>query len=232
MPVILARAGMPVSATLRHEDVWQRAPFSMSRYGPNGRDEDQQVVLEVVQPHAQDLRALVGERPDVDVLAVTGHLDQLRGDRVELLVVVRELDLHDAAALAQAVVVLLQAEDVDLAFLLVPVTANALEYRRAVVERVGHYADLGVFQRDDLLLEIGVRRRHVGRAPFERVSNSIFAAREVGQISRIVQTRRLCACATRAKSQARRGRDVAPPGAGGRRRPCGCRWRRGRALNR
>ena len=36
MPVILARAGMPVSATRRHDDVWQRAPFSMSRYGPNG----------------------------------------------------------------------------------------------------------------------------------------------------------------------------------------------------
>ena len=127
---------------------------------PEWGDEDQQVVLEVVQANAENLGALVGERPDVDVLAITRHLNQLRGNRVEFLVIVGEVDLHDAAALAEAIEVLLETEDVDLAFLLVPVTANALEYRRTVIERMSHHADLGVFQGDDLLLEVGVRRRH------------------------------------------------------------------------
>ena len=68
--------------------------------------------------------------------------------------------------------VVAQTEEVDALFLLVPVAADALEAAGAVVEGVGHYADLGLGQRHELLLEIGVGRRGIrellsraGRAP-------------------------------------------------------------------
>src|SRR3972149_7110036 len=69
---------------------------------------------------------------------------------------------HDAAALSQPVVVLLEAEDVQLLLGVVPVAADPLEYPRAVVEGVRHDADLGLSQRHELLLEVRVWCGHPG----------------------------------------------------------------------
>ena len=63
--------------------------------------------------------------------------------------------------LLEAIVVLLEAEDVDLAFLLVPIAADPLEYSGAVVEGVSHHADLCLGQGHYLPLEVGVRGRHL-----------------------------------------------------------------------
>src|SRR3990172_2762660 len=78
-------------------------PLLDVQVGPEGRDEDQEVVLQVVQAYAQHLGALVGQGADVDVFAVAGHLHQLGCDGEELLVGVGKLDPHYAAAATQPV---------------------------------------------------------------------------------------------------------------------------------
>ena len=50
-----------------------------------GRDVHQEVVVQVVHAHADDLGALVGDGPQVDVLGVAAHADQLRRDVAELV---------------------------------------------------------------------------------------------------------------------------------------------------
>src|SRR3989442_1546547 len=121
-------------------------------------------VITVVKPDAEQLRAFVRQRPDVHILAVARHLDKLRGYRGKLLVLVGEIDAHDPARAAEAVVMLPHAEDVDLALVFVPVAAYALEHRRAVVEGVRHHANLCLRERQDLPVEVGIRRRP-GRSP-------------------------------------------------------------------
>ena len=57
------------------------------------------------------------------------------------------------------------SEDVELALLLVPVAAYALENGSAVVEGMGHNAYLSVFDWDYLSSEEGKRLRHMAKLP-------------------------------------------------------------------
>jgi hypothetical protein len=52
--------------------------------------------------------------------------------------------------------VLFKAKEVNLLFFAVPVTPDTLENSGAVMEEVGHNPYLGLRQRDELLVEIGV----------------------------------------------------------------------------
>ena len=101
------------------------------------------------------LLALVGERPDVQVLAVATAPEQIHGDVAQVFGTVRDVHEHHPTALEKAVVVLPHAEDEQLALVFVPVSADALEYGRPVVEGVGHNADLRIFDRNYLSTEEG-----------------------------------------------------------------------------
>ncbi len=105
-----------------------------------------------MQPHADHLGGLVGQGPDVQVLVEAGHADQARDDVRHLVDGVADLDVHDLAALRQALEVLLNLEQVQGLVVRVPVAANALEYAGAVVEGVRHDPDLRLGEGDNLPL--------------------------------------------------------------------------------
>jgi hypothetical protein len=48
----------------------------------------------------------------------------------------------------------LDAKDIQFFYFFVPVSANATEAAGAVIQRVGRDADLGIFQRDEFILEV------------------------------------------------------------------------------
>ena len=88
-----------------------------------------------------------------------------------ILCAVLKVHEHHAAALEQPVVVLRHPEDVELALLLVPVAAYALEYGGAVVQSVSHNAYLSVFDGNYLSTEEGKRLRHLETLPVPRVTD-------------------------------------------------------------
>jgi hypothetical protein len=71
---------------------------------------------------------------------------------------------------------LLKAENIGLLLLIVPVAADALEDRRAVMDAVRHDIDVGLLQRYYFFLKICVRR-HGGFSFLIIVIISIFTAR-------------------------------------------------------
>ena len=105
--------------------------------------------------------AFVGEGADVDVFGEAGAFDHLDGETAEFVGVVGDVHHEHTAAAEETLVVLAEAEDVDDALFLVPVATDALENAGAVVEGVGHNADLRLFQRNELALEEGIRRAHL-----------------------------------------------------------------------
>ena len=121
---------------------------------PERQRDDVQLVLEVVEPDADRLGRLVERRPDVDVLAEPVPADRLDDQPGQLVDRRHVLHEQDPARLADALDVLAHLQPVELALLLVPVGADALERRGPVHERVGHDADLGVAHRDPVALEV------------------------------------------------------------------------------
>ena len=75
---------------------------------------------------------------------------------VRLSGVCSDFHAHHLGGVQQPAVVVQRAEDVHLLLLVVPVAAQSPEDGCPVVEGVGGHADLGVFERDDLTLKIGV----------------------------------------------------------------------------
>ena len=75
-----------------------------------GQRHDREGVL-VVGAHADPLRALVGQRPHVDVGAKRIAAHQLDGDRAEFCSRGADLDAQDAAVLLPALVVLMRTQD-------------------------------------------------------------------------------------------------------------------------
>jgi len=90
------------------------------------------------------------------------QFDRDLGQLVDRLV---HLQRQDLRALAKPLEMLAQAEEVGRLVVRVPVAADALEDRRAVVERVGHDPDFCLAQRDDVALEVRVRCRHGSPLP-------------------------------------------------------------------
>src|SRR5690606_3408455 len=64
-----------------------------------------------------------------------------------------DLHAHDLGALADALDVLADLKEVQLALVSVPVAAHTLEDRGPVVEGVGHDVDVRLLQRDELAFE-------------------------------------------------------------------------------
>ena len=122
---------------------------------PERRGDHVQLVVEVVQPDADRARALVVRRADVDVLAERVPPRRLDHDRDQLVDRRQVLHQQHLRGVPDALHVLPDEQAVQLALLLVPVAADALERRRPVHERVGHDADLGVAERDPVALEVG-----------------------------------------------------------------------------
>ena len=119
-------------------------------------DDEGEVAGELVELEVGDaLGALVGEGPDVEVLAVAALGDEVCGDVAELVGAVGDVEHHHAAALEEAQVVFSHAEDHYLALAFVPVAPDALEHRCAVVQGVGHHAHLGVGEGHDTTTEEG-----------------------------------------------------------------------------
>ena len=127
--------------------------------GAPGDQEGEEVLGDAVQADAERVLRLVDHRADVEVLAEAGALHELDGHRAEFVVAERQFHQQGVRGLAQALVVLAHAEDVELLGLGVPVGADALEDSGAVVQRMGHDADFGVGERHELALEVGHLRR-------------------------------------------------------------------------
>ena len=133
--------------------------------------EDGERGFKVVQPHADELAALVHERPHVAVLAIAAPREELDGDVHEPLRGVREVEAHDPAGPVEPAVVLEQVQPVQLAVLGIPIRADPLEDTGAVVEGVRQDAHLRVAQGNELPVEErprGVRCRAAaqrGRRP-------------------------------------------------------------------
>ena len=88
-----------------------------------------------------ELLALERKRPDVHILPISAAFQEIDGDLAHVVGGVRQLHTQDACAAMEALEVFPQAEYVGLAVGLVPVAADALEYGRAIVQRVSHYTD-------------------------------------------------------------------------------------------
>ena len=67
-----------------------------------------------MQPDAEDLRALIGDGADIDILMTIGSLDQLHRELAELIDGEREIDLEQPATLQQPLIVLLEPEQIHL----------------------------------------------------------------------------------------------------------------------
>ena len=122
---------------------------------PERHREDGQVRLQVVQSHADDFARLVEDRADVGILAEAISSKELDGDPGELLGGVPQLKLEEPRGSVNPLEMRQQVEAVELLLLGVPVAAHALEDRRPIIERVGHHADLGLGQRDEVTVEVG-----------------------------------------------------------------------------
>ena len=120
-----------------------------------GDEEGEEVLGDAVQADAQRVLRLVDHRADVEVLAEAGALHQLDRHLAEFVVAERQFHEQGVGGLAQPLVVLAHAEDVELLGLGVPVGADALEDGGAVVQGMGHDADFGVGERHELALEVG-----------------------------------------------------------------------------
>ena len=69
---------------------------------------------------------------------------QFNGDIAEFFNGVRDVEHEEAGATQKPFVVLAQAENVDYTLILIPVAANTFKDTGAVVQCVGHNADLGL----------------------------------------------------------------------------------------
>ena len=88
-----------------------------------------------------EFRALVRQRADVQVFLVAAALQQVDGDGAEFVDVVWDVHHHNVASLQQALIVFAHSERIERIVFGVPVAANALKHRRAVMEGVRSYAD-------------------------------------------------------------------------------------------
>ena len=118
-----------------------------------GQHHDGEGVL-IVGQHADALRALVGQRADVDVGAQVVAPHQFQGDVSQLARGERDGDVQDAAVAHPALVVLQRAQHKQLLLGLIPVRADAFKYAGAVVQRVGEDADARLGHRDVLAVEV------------------------------------------------------------------------------
>lgn len=135
------------------------APF-VGHIAAKGSGEDRHFVDHVVQQDADLVISLVGQRPDIHIAALC--LAATAYHRVGQLLLAGQLHQQQVGGADEAFDVVIQPEDIELLGLLVPVGADAAEAGRAVVQRVGHHTDLGLFNGHDLALEEGIVGLHGG----------------------------------------------------------------------
>ena len=128
---------------------------------------DEEVAVEVVQPDADLFARRVEQRPNIDVGLELIAAQELERVVDQLLGRERKLHAHDVRRPVHPVEVRGRREQVELAFLRVPVGADALEDGRAVVERVRHEAELDVVIAGKIAVEedprVGMDRRLLHR---------------------------------------------------------------------
>src|SRR5439155_11387994 len=136
---------------------------SLDRHVVTERDrKDGEGVLEVVESDADKLAGRVDDRPDIRVLAVPALPEELDGDVHEVLRGMREGKSHDPARAEEPLVVLAEVQPVELLLVGVPVRPDPFKDTRAVVEGMGHDADLRLADRNELPTQ--VRPGGVGRS--------------------------------------------------------------------
>jgi hypothetical protein len=124
--------------------------------------EDRHFVGQAVQQDADLGIGLVGQRSHIHVAALRLAAQQIHHRAGQLLLAVGQLHQQQAGRADEALDVVIQPEDVELLSLFIPVGADAAEAGRAIVQRVGHHADFGLFDRYDLALEECVLGLHGG----------------------------------------------------------------------
>src|SRR5207248_8785824 len=105
--------------------------------------EHQVIIVDIVHARADDFAALVGDGADVDIFAEAAALDDLRADVAQLIDGQRHADLHDLGGHPDPLEVLAGAEQEDLAAVVAPVAADALEDAGAVEEGMRHHRYAG-----------------------------------------------------------------------------------------
>jgi hypothetical protein len=109
-----------------------------------------------VEADAELLRAFISQGTDVDVLLKATFLCHLYGELAEVINGVGQVNLQHTAALEQALVMLLDTEEVKLLMVVIPVAADALKDGSAIVQEVGHNAQFGFRERDEFLLKVSI----------------------------------------------------------------------------
>ena len=137
--------------------------------GAEGRRVNGEGRLQVVESHADLLGGLEGQGPDVDVLAVAVAAEDLDGGVDHLLVSEGQLDLQDLGRVPQAFEMRLHEEREELLLVWVPVGPDALEAAGAVVQGVGHEAQMDVL----VLLVLAVEEHPALGLPGSRVPGRV-----------------------------------------------------------
>src|SRR5213596_1834027 len=142
------------------------APFDLDVLA-EGDGVDEEVAVEVVQADADLFARCVEQGPNIDIGLELVASQELERVVDQLLGRVRKLHAHDVRGPVHPVVVRGRREQVELAFLRVPVGADALEDGGAVVERMRHQAELDVVIAGKIVVEedprVGMDRRLLHR---------------------------------------------------------------------
>ncbi len=109
-----------------------------------------------MKAESQGFRAFVGQRAHIYIFLETAPFYQLHRYPAQLISGIGQVNLEQAAAVEQALIVLLKPKEVKLLLFAVPVASDALKQGGAVVKTVSHNPYLGFRQRHELLIEIGV----------------------------------------------------------------------------
>ena len=126
-----------------------------------GCGENCYLVGHAVQLHADAQVGLVCQRANVGILAEPLTAQQLKYRGAQLLGAVAHVHEQQPRRGQETSDVFLQAEDVQLLLLLVPIRPDAAETSRAVVHRVRHHAHLGLVNRYNLAFKKRVLGLHV-----------------------------------------------------------------------
>lgn len=126
------------------------------------RGVDQKTLVHVVQANADDFGRDEQQRTNVRIGTSVVAAQHVHRELGQLVVGVGQVQAQDARRTAQAGVVLLRLQDVQLGLIGVPVGADAFETAGAVVQRMGHRPDVDVVVANYLAVKehptIGVAR--------------------------------------------------------------------------
>src|ERR1051326_702006 len=159
----------------RQETTPALSPFGAVEIIAEGHH-DQRITVVLIGRNADPGRALVGQRPDINVLAEMIATAQFGGELGQFLCTRRNVDPQNSGVVLPAVVVFLGPYEEQVLLLFVKVAADALEDAGAVVQRMGQNVDVRFGERDESVVEpddgVGI-----GDFGFHWLTSSFFRAR-------------------------------------------------------